>query len=97
MSLLSEIDNERRKLSEYYKVLDDKDKELIQKKANEFDDPESFLEGYKYATEQPSIKSINLISIYAYDYIPRNVHTNIKNATTKIREIFRNKLHNLTF
>ena len=87
---------EREKLELYYNNFYKEDVVEINNIINKMDNVQAkaFLEGYKYAHLQPHTRTIRLILMYAADYIPYYKKVlSIKDLTTNIREIFRNKLY----
>lgn len=98
-SLGAELKKQRNELSAYYRSLYNEDEAFIKTQAEKYaedksDDEEvrklvqsAFIAGWKFSIYQPLVKSIHMIAMYAYDYVPNRV--NLKNAVTKIRQLFR--------
>lgn len=102
-TLAQEISKQLNQNIEFYKKLDDSDYEYMQEVAKEFvkNNPnltpeELFIQGWIKSIEQPLSRSIHLIGMYTQDYLTTK-YKDMKNITTHIRNIFRNKSHNLTF
>lgn len=96
-SLVQEINKQREKNIEFYKNLDDLDDSYMKEVAKEFvgNNPnltpeELYVQGWKKSIEQPLSKSIHLIGMYTQDYLTTK-YKDMKNITTHIRNIFRNK------
>lgn len=103
-SLGKELERKREETTLFYKKLMDSDYEYMKQQANIFvkEHPnlsleDMFLQGWLKSIEQPLSRSIHLISMYTQDYIPEKYQTDLKLVTSKILNIFRNKLHNLIF
>lgn len=104
-SLSQELDRRREELSEFYRKMYEEDKVMIEKKASEYIKDiqdlsiadvikKAYIDGYNFSLEQPLSRSIHLLVMYAYDYV-NDKHINMKNSISKIRSIFRDKLHKL--
>lgn len=103
-SLSKEVEKQREETTKFFKGLMDSDYEYMKQQASIFvkEHPElsledMFIQGWIKSIEQPLSRSIHLISMYTQDYLPKKYQIDLKLVTTKIRNIFRNKLHNLKF
>lgn len=103
-SLAKELKKNREETTLFYKNLMDSDYEYMKQQASIFvkENPDMsledmFIQGWIKSIEQPLSRSIHLISMYSQDYVPKQYQINLKVLTSKILDIFRNKLHNLQF
>lgn len=92
----AEIEKQRSATAEFYKKLQEEDKEKLDIITKEYsDNPElqkAFIDGYNKSIEFPSSYLIHMIALFAYDYTP-HADPNIKNVVSKIRTIFWDKIH----
>lgn len=64
---------------------------LAKSKYNTDEERSAFIEGYLHSIENPHSKSIRLISMYAYDYVPYYISLPKPNTVvSNIQYIFRN-------
>lgn len=103
-SLSKEVEKKKEDTTVFFKNLMDSDYEYMKQQASIFvkEHPElsledMFIQGWIKSIEQPLSRSIHLISMYTQDYIPVKYQADLKMLVSKIRNIFRNKLHNLKF